>query len=477
MRRHLENLIPALLVTLVLAGLMAFALPAIPANAALASTPSRNGCATRPADAVKYYDPSTMATGPQLLQEALDPATRRGTASNTRDARTAGAAQMERRPRVEADPMQPPAGAATAAARMASSTGGTGMEEPSPYQPDLRLDVSIDFDPRDGFSPDWETWHAGSRATWRVEVVNEGLGTARDVRVTDSQGIDLPAFDLAPGLSNTIEYSTRVDEQTCNVVTARCDDSPGPAIDHASALVPEASGLRIRKYVDFDPRDGWSDDTENWYRYETARWKIVVTNDGVGDLQNVRVTDTNGHDFGEPFMLFGGETRTFEYEGPAVDDSRNTARVEAVDELGSPVPPAYDDAAITVYDRPAMLVTTTAVPRTDGSALFRIVVENGGNTALWGVKPTDNTGRHSFPAPFRLDPGQQRIFICQVRPTVDTTLSAAITATDELGQGLSRSDMVAIKAVPSGVSRRIAFESGMESSTELVSTEPPRSYR
>lgn len=109
----------------------------------------------------------------------------------------------------------------------------------------------------------------------------------------------------------------------------------------------EAS-LLIDKTVDYDG-DGVYTDSESNYPGNTASWKVVVTNNSTMDIDNVTVTDTNGHDFGAVFNLNGGESKTFVYSTVVDVDTINIASAQG--EFISqpfPVPAVEDDAEALV---------------------------------------------------------------------------------------------------------------------------------
>ena len=106
--------------------------------------------------------------------------------------------------------------------------------------------------------------------------------------------------------------------------------------------------LLIDKTVDFDD-DGSYTDSESNYPGNTASWKVVVTNNSTFTIENVTVTDTNGHDFGAAFNLTPGESKTFVYSTIVDVDTINIASAQG-ELFGFPCPeqPVEDDAEALV---------------------------------------------------------------------------------------------------------------------------------
>jgi hypothetical protein len=106
--------------------------------------------------------------------------------------------------------------------------------------------------------------------------------------------------------------------------------------------------ISIVKTVDFD-HDGIYTDLETNYAGQNASWKIVVCNNGTSPVYNITVTDTNGHVFGAPFDLAVGACQPpFIYDLVMNVDTVNNATAQGKDELGNPVGPVWDTAAVKI---------------------------------------------------------------------------------------------------------------------------------
>ena len=105
--------------------------------------------------------------------------------------------------------------------------------------------------------------------------------------------------------------------------------------------------IDIEKTVDFNG-DGVYTDSEINSAGETASWRIVVCNTGDTTVYNIVVTDTNGHNFGDPFDLNPGNCTTFTYDMAMYANTVNTACAEGMDEADAPVGPVCDPAQVSI---------------------------------------------------------------------------------------------------------------------------------
>ena len=111
----------------------------------------------------------------------------------------------------------------------------------------------------------------------------------------------------------------------------------------------EAS-LEIEKTVDFNG-DGIYTDSESNYPGNIASWNVTVTNNSpLGTVISINVTDTNGHNFGAPFSLLPGESKTFIYTTIVNVDTVNIAYAQGMlQDILIPYPdPCQDDAEALV---------------------------------------------------------------------------------------------------------------------------------
>jgi len=84
----------------------------------------------------------------------------------------------------------------------------------------LVVNKTVDFN-GDGIYTKLETNYAGSIASWKVVVTNEGGLTSHNITVTDTNGHDFsPDFDLDPGLNQTFFYNMTIYVNTVNTASA-----------------------------------------------------------------------------------------------------------------------------------------------------------------------------------------------------------------------------------------------------------------
>lgn len=126
----------------------------------------------------------------------------------------------------------------------------------------------------------------------------------------------------------------------------------------------EAS-LDIEKTVDFNG-DGIYTDSESNYPGNIASWNITITNNTfAGTVTSINVTDTNGHNFGAPFSLEPGESKTFIYTTIVSIDTVNIAYAQGMlQKIPIPYPdPCQDDAEALVL--PVVGTEAQAINHTD----------------------------------------------------------------------------------------------------------------
>jgi len=319
--------------------------------------------------------------------------------------------------------------------------------------PDICIEKTVDCNGDGNFS-DQETWYAGDNATWKVVVTNCGDSNLTNVIVTDTNGHNFGApFNLPYGAAPVeFTYVTVVSVNTTNNATVVATDVLGGTVSDWDIATNNVvtSDICIEKTVDCNG-DGNFSDQEMWYAGDNATWKVVVTNCGGGDLTNVIVTDSNGHNFGAPFDLpYGALPVEFTYVTVVSVNTTNNATVVATDVLGGTVSD-WDIATNNVIE-PKICIEKTVDCNNDGiflhedtgtagdNATWKVVVTNCGDSDLTNVIVTDTNG-HNFGAPFDLPYGAAPVeFTYQTIVNVDTTNTANVTATDVLGGTVTDSD-------------------------------------
>ena len=218
--------------------------------------------------------------------------------------------------------------------------------------PILTIVKSVDFDGDGVFSDESETGWIGAEADWRIVVTNTGRSTLTDLVVTDDNGTSWIIGSLAPGASQTYEYTTTVTQSGTNNASATGTDplgNPLTVTDDASVVAQAVnSEITVSKSVDANGDEVYADDQETgWIGYD-AYWRIVVTNTGDSPLYNVVVTDDNGMSFGPIAVLAAGASETYEYDTELVEDVINRATATATDVLGYHLEDIDDAKAVAV---------------------------------------------------------------------------------------------------------------------------------
>lgn len=270
----------------------------------------------------------------------------------------------------------------------------------------LTIKKYVSFDNVTGFSDTFETELPGTDATWRITVYNAGQAPLENVRVTDTNGQSWTIASLLPGKSQTFTYATpRVLADIFNVATAQAGVADGrtvgPVSDYANALVSgPLCSVKVQKFVEFDG-DGVYSKAEAGYLGSTAKWRIVVTNDGEAKLTDVYVRDSNGKAWTIPLLL-PGESKTFEYSTVVNSPLRNTVTVKAKTPNCLYVYGDSDSAVIDPGPRVALQVKKYIDFNGDGvfsdesetnvlgaTATWRVMVTNTGEIPLTNVKVGD----------------------------------------------------------------------------------------
>lgn len=249
----------------------------------------------------------------------------------------------------------------------------------------------------------------GDRIEYRVKVRNTGNEIARDVRVTDngvsgisitSTSIDvdlddilwqgnlpgtLDIGDLDPDQEVTITYEAEVTEDECRTLTNRAEavaDNASRVSDTASVRIEcdDDGGdpdLEIRKQVrNLDEGSSSYRDQVDARTGEDVRFRITITNNGEGTVQDVIMTDAlpsafrfandvdvdgdyDEIDFSgrtlrvEVGDLREGEDVTIEFTAEVVENDRTTVCNEAA---------ATGDDVSRVEDEACVRITTTTKP-------------------------------------------------------------------------------------------------------------------
>ena len=135
--------------------------------------------------------------------------------------------------------------------------------------------------------------------------------------------------------------------------------------DKGDEFGAEEADLDIEKTVDFNG-DGIYTDSESNYPGNIASWNVTVTNTAqLETVTSINVTDTNGHNFGAPFSLGPGESKTFIYTTIVNVDTVNIAYAQGMlDSIPIPYPdPCQDDAEALVI--PVVGSEAQAINHTD----------------------------------------------------------------------------------------------------------------
>ena len=314
-------------------------------------------------------------------------------------------------------------------------------------RPAINITKTVDFN-GDGVYTDLEYNSAGQNASWNITVCNTGFDPVYNITVSDTNGHNFgAAFNLNVGECKEFIYDLVMNTDTVNTATAQGEDElgnpVGPVQDDAAVEVISPD-ISIEKTVDFDGDDIYGE-LETNYSGQTASWNITVCNTGGDPVYNITVTDTNGHSFGPPFdLLNNGDCQTFIYDLVMNADTVNTATAEGEDELGDPVGPVSDDAAVNVIG-PAISIAKTVDFDGDGiygeletnyagqTASWNITVCNTGDNPVYNITVTDTNG-HSFGPPFDLlNNGDCQTFIYDLVMNADTVNTATAQGQDGLG--------------------------------------------
>ena len=226
--------------------------------------------------------------------------------------------------------------------------------------------------------------------------------------------------------------------------------------------------IEIEKTVDFDGDEVFNE-CETWYTGSDATWKVEVTNCGDSDLLDVMVEDTNGMMWG-PFDLAVGETWEETYtDGPHDMDLTNTATAEALGIDGDPVGPVEDEACIEVID-PCIAIEKTVdfdgdgifsdveTGPYDGTATWKIVVWNCGDSDLFDVMVEDTNGMMWGPFDLAVGESWEEVYD-EANIVADKTNTATAEALDVLGNpvGPVEDDAAVIVEMVGDATRTIGF--------------------
>ena len=315
-----------------------------------------------------------------------------------------------------------------------------------------------------------DTYYVGD--TIHYEMLVENLGDTYTNNVTDvydtlpggsvhwfvQGGVDEPLIQ-DPGESITYNLSYVVDEGDLVVIPAGPNagrwgvlnyfdahgfDSYGDPVDSHTgwnSLVLRPA-INITKTVDFDG-DGIYGELETNYAGQNASWNITVCNSGYDPVYAINVTDTNGQSFGPFNLLAPGACQIFTYNMTIDADTVNNATAQGDDELGNPVGPVSDDAAVSVIGPTISIAKTVDFDGDDiygeletnyagQNASWNITVCNTGDDPVYAINVTDTNGQ-SF-GPFNLlTPGACQTFTYNMTMNANTVNNATAEGKDELG--------------------------------------------
>ena len=288
-------------------------------------------------------------------------------------------------------------------------------------------------------SPD--TIHGGDAVLWTVEVTNLGDDALTDVTLSDDNGHAYgDPFDLVPGASQSFTYTTNPEQDVTNVVSASATDALGGTVsdsDNAAVHVIQP-GLDVVETVT----------PETLYSGDMALWRVLVTNAGEELLTDVTLSDdVNGHDYGDPFDLAPGASRSFTYTTAPEADVTNTVTASGLDPLGGSVS-ASDDAAVNVI-QPAIQVVETAEPAmayAGDEVVWQVVVTNVGDDPLTQINMSDLNG-HAYGPSFDLAAGESVTFTYSTYPVVNVSDETTATGRDSLGGTVSDSDSASVEVI------------------------------
>lgn len=222
-------------------------------------------------------------------------------------------------------------------------------------------------------------------------------------------------------------------------IQANTNDAAEGYAEKSSAII--SPDFSIAKTVDFNG-DGTFGELETNLAGEKATWKIVVTNTGDSALKGVTIADTNGMTFG-PFDLAVGASHQELYDTFPMENTVNTATVNANDSRGTALTPKKDDAAVVVTPRtPDMSIDKSAdatrVPM--GTKVnYTFVVTNTGNETLYNLVATDDKLGQVGTAD-SLEPGKSVTFTKSAVLNQDTHNIVTVDAWTRSEQKLTRTD-------------------------------------
>ncbi|MBN1192222.1 MAG: hypothetical protein JXA36_00805 [Coriobacteriia bacterium] len=211
-------------------------------------------------------------------------------------------------------------------------------------------------------------------------------------------------------------------------------------------------GVTASAAVDFDGDSSFSD-TESNYAGNPATWQVVVENTG-NCATTVTLSDSLGSDWGAPFVLAAGESRTVTATTSSIGATTpNTITATAVDRLGGEDGTVTSsETATAVVVAPSLSVETSVDFDGDGvfsddsetgfigdEATWRVVVTNNGTEPVTDIIVTDTNG-HTFDTIPVLLPGASITFEYSSVVDETTTNEAAATGKDPLGGEVSGDD-------------------------------------
>ncbi|MCP4540225.1 MAG: Cys-Gln thioester bond-forming surface protein [Chloroflexi bacterium] len=286
--------------------------------------------------------------------------------------------------------------------------------------------------------------YTGEAVTWEIIVTNVGNDPLTQVTLTDDNGHDYgTTFDLAIGDSKTFTYTTNVTMTTENDVTAVGTDSLGGAVtDDDSAIVNVIS-------PDIQVVESVTPDTI--HSGDQVVWQVTVSNNSSDPLTNITLTDDNGHDYGVPFNLAVGESKTFTYTTAPTGNTTNLVTALGYDSLGGQVSDSAT-AQVKLINPAVQVIKTVSADMIYGgqSVEWTITVFNRGDTTLYNVTVTDSNGMTFGPLTLTADNGSdgsgtdQSSWTYETYPGYDTTNIATANGTDELGLVVTDQDQASV---------------------------------
>ena len=292
----------------------------------------------------------------------------------------------------------------------------------------------------------------GTAVKYCVTVINNGPGTAENVRVPDplnvGQFLTIPTT-LTPGQQASTSFPfTVVDDTSADQfnLTVTGQDELGTAVpsdsDPAGTTLIEPPVLEIVTTVvrAADPcPTTFAAGTQGLDRIQVApgtavKYCVTVINNGPGTAENVRVADPRDptQSLTIPTTLIAGQQASTSFPFTVVNAAsidEFTAVVTGDDLLGTPIPPDSDPAGTTLVEPPALQIVTTVVlaaeacPATfaagaqgldriqvaPGTAVkYCVTVINNGPGAAQNVQVPDPLNAGQFlTIPTTLTPGQQ----------------------------------------------------------------------